>query len=57
MKKVSIFLLIAINKADQLLFNEIFSKLTEMLFDQSTLNRIYKCKDFNDFIKVISSIA
>jgi len=33
MKKVSIFLLIAINKADQLLFNEIFSKLTEMLFD------------------------
>jgi len=56
-KKVSIILLIAINKDDQLLFNDIFSKLTEMLFDQSTLNRIYKCKDFNDFIKVISSIA
>lgn len=54
-QRVSIILLIAINKNDQLLFNEIFSKLTEMLFDQTVLNRIYKCKNYNEFIKVMTS--
>lgn len=54
-KGVNIVLLLAISNDDQLLFNNVFTKITEIMLSESSYKLISKCKTYDEFINVLKA--
>lgn len=52
-KVINVILLIAIHPQEQLLFNEAFHKITEILCDDENISRIMHCRTFDEFMNAL----
>lgn len=53
---VSIILAIAVCRKDYPIFQNIFSFLTSICMDATSMERLYKAKDYNDFMRILMDL-